>query len=77
MMQYVFVVKDDVAGVYRPFGIFVNEAVACRDFKIGCNVDGVPATDLMLYESASFDTDTGVYDGYNNPRFIMRGEKNA
>lgn len=77
MIQYVYVVKDDVAGSYRPFGSFVNEAVACRDFKTGCNYDGVPAADLMLYESGTFDTDTGVYDGYNNPRFVMRGEKNA
>lgn len=77
MIQYVYVVKDDLSGTYSHFGHFVNEAVACRSFKIATNANGVPSTDLMLYESGSFDTDTGVYTGYNDPRFVMRGEKNA
>lgn len=77
MIQYVYAVKDDVAGSYSPFGNYVNEAVASRNFKIGCNADGVPASDLMLYECGTFDTDTGIYSGYATPRFIIRGEKNA
>lgn len=77
MIQYVYVVKDDLSGTYMHFGHHVNEAVAVRSFKMSCNADGVPASDLMLYESGSFDTDTGVYTGLDNPRFIMRGEKDA
>lgn len=77
MIQYVYSIKDEPAASYRIFGSFVNEAVACRDFKIGCDADGVPASDLMLYESGTFDTDTGVFNGYDTPKFILRGEKRA
>lgn len=77
MIQEVYVVKDDLSGSYQHFGHFVNQAVAKRAFSQAVNADGVPASDLMLYKSGEFDTNTGVYIGYHDPEFIMRGEKNA
>lgn len=77
MIQEVYVVKDDLSGAYQHFGHFINQAVAKRAFYQAVNSDGVPATDLMLYHAGDFDTDTGVYIGFHDPEYIMRGEKNA
>lgn len=76
MMQFLFCIKDDVAGQFSNYGTFLNKAVAAREFSKACDAPGVPAADLSLYESASFDTDTGVYDGYATPVFVARGKKN-
>lgn len=75
MIQFVFCVKDDLSGMFSNYGVFVNKAVADREFQRACNADGVPTADLSLYESASFDTDTGIYDGYTSPEFVSRGKK--
>lgn len=77
MIQYVYAVKDDIAGTFVPYGHHVNRSVAQRAFKMSCNADGVPASDLGLYECGEFDTNTGIYTGYGVPEFIMRGEKDA
>ena len=75
MIEPVYVIKDELSGKFSLYGTFVNKAVAERAFKVTCNADGMPTTDLMLYESGSFDHDTGVFDGYAAPLFVMRGEK--
>lgn len=74
MIQYVYCIKDDVAGFFSNYGAFVNKGAASREFSKGCNALGNDAPDYSLYESASFNTDTGVYDSYAAPVFIMRGE---
>lgn len=75
MIQECYVVKDDLSGTYQYFGNFVNEAVARRAFIASVNADGMPTTDLMLYHNGTFDTNTGVFAGFNDPVFILRGEK--
>lgn len=75
MILQCYVVKDDLSGYYQYFGNYVNEAVARRAFNEAINAAGVPTTDLMLYHNGSFDSNTGVFVGFNDPVFIMRGEK--
>lgn len=75
MIQECYVVKDDLSGNYQYFGNFVNEAVARRSFIAAVNADGMPTSDLMLYHNGNFDSNTGVFTGFNDPVFIMRGEK--
>lgn len=75
MTNYVYLVKDELSAQFSLFGVYVNKAVAERDFKKAVNADGVPATDLMLYESGTIDSNTGVLDAYTSPIFIVRGEK--
>lgn len=75
MIEYVYAVKDELSGKYNSYGMFVNKAVAERNFKRDVNADGIPATDLMLYECGTFNHDTGIFDGYVTPLFIVRGEK--
>ena len=55
----VYSIKDDVAGDYKHFGFFNNDALAKRAFDMGCKEDGIPVNDLSLYLSGYFDTDTG------------------
>lgn len=75
MIEPIYAIKDELSGKYDLYGVFVNKAVAERAFKVASNANGVPTTDLMLYELGSFDHDTGVLDGYATPLFVMRGEK--
>ena len=77
MIEPVYVIKDELSGKFSLYGSFVNKAVAERAFRATSNDGGMPTTDLMLYESGTFDHDTGVFDGYATPIFIRRGEKIA
>lgn len=75
MITYVYCVKDDLSGKFSNYGSFLNKSVANREFQKACNANGVPAADLSLYESGSFDDDTGILDPYSAPIFVSRGKK--
>lgn len=75
MTSYVYVVKDELSAQFSLFGVYVNKAVAERDFQRIINNDGIPVTDLMLYECGTLNSSTGTIDAYSTPIFIVRGEK--
>lgn len=77
MIEGVYVVKDDLSGVFTFFGIHVNDAIARRSFLYTVDADGVPAKDLCLFRSGDFDHDTGLFISYSSPTFLERGFKNA
>lgn len=79
-----YVVRDVLSGEYQFFGIYVNDQVAMRAFKMSCKDPNVPAEDLELYCASRLDSKTGrIYHVKedvpvsNNPEFIMKGEKNV
>lgn len=68
----IYLVKDDVAGVFSMFGTFKSDALAMRSFKAACSGKDVPWKDLSLYRAAGLEENTGtVVPDFD---FICRGE---
>lgn len=80
MKKNIYVFRDVLSGEYEYFGLFVNDAVASREFKRACAADNVPVEDLELFCASELDTKTGrirpVSDS-GDPVFIIRGEKDV
>lgn len=68
-------IYDKVAGVYGQPIFASNDDVAKRDFSYFCQSEKVSymSADLQLYNVGAFDTETGVFTGFEKPLFVMSG----
>lgn len=73
MIYNMYAIKDDLAG-FSVFGDFVNDQIAMRNFQQYCKDPRVPALDLSLYRTASFDSDNGDIVKVKL-EFLCRGER--
>lgn len=73
MIINMYAVKDDLIG-FAIFGDYVTDEVAIRAFNMSLKQPNVPVTDLSLYRTGSFDTETGdILD--TKLEFICRGKR--
>lgn len=77
-MRYpVYTIHDKKVGFDTQFLVQVNEEAAKRAFEMAINNPGsmlafIPS-DFELYQIGEFDTETGVFNGYPFPEFIIGG----
>lgn len=77
MIKKFYAVKDDLAsdnGSFDLFGVYNNDALAQRAFRMATDNENVPAPDLSLYWISDFDTDTAEFVN-TGLRYICRGVK--
>ena len=75
MKVNVYSIYDKVAGIYSMPIVQHNDNSARRYFQSVANASlEVAATDCQLYKIGEYDTDTGIFVGFEKPDFLCNGE---
>lgn len=77
-MKYeVYVLRDEVEGIYFEPQLFRNEETAKRYFKDLCSKPGTKIgehpTDFLLYKTGEYNDETGIIKADPDTTFIERG----
>lgn len=72
--NYLYLIKDVVAGVWKVPFFEINDNTACRAFRKYVSEQYIGnSCDFQLFKTAEYDCLTGIVTGFSAPEFIEQG----
>ena len=74
MKYLVYAIYDRVSGEYGDIWLAKKQALAVRRFNYMMSNAQMVSSDCALYELGLYDSDFGVIDSYDKPKFVCNYE---